>query len=129
MIFDYLKIAFRNLVNHKSFSAINLLGLSFSMSVCLLIITMINDQLSYDQFHEHKSRIYRITTDIEDKDGKVGTYATTSMPIAKLLEQEYVGVEKAATVCRRTLGEAKYEEKRIPLSGYFANQHFLEVFF
>lgn len=128
MLLNYFKTARRNLVKHKSFSAINLLGLSFSMSVCLLIITMINDQLSYDQFHENKSHIYRVTTDIEDKDAKIGTYATTSMPIAKLLEKEYVGIEKAATVCRRTLGEAKYQEKRIPISGYFANQNFLQVF-
>lgn len=128
MLFNYFKTATRNLVKHKTFSAINLLGLSFSMSVCLLIITMINDQLSYDQFHENKSRIYRVITNIENKEGKTNLFATTSMPIAKLLEKEYAGVEKATAICKRTLGEVKYNEKRVPISGYFANQNFLHVF-
>ena len=128
MLYNYLKIAIRNLLKYKSFSAINLLGLSFSMSVCLIMITMINDQLSYDTFHKNKDRIYRIITDIEDKNGNIQPHATTSMPIGKLLQDEYAGIELAATVSNRSLGEVKYNEKRIPISGYFANQNFLQVF-
>jgi putative ABC transport system permease protein len=128
MLFNYFKTARRNLVKHKTFSAINLLGLSFSMSVCLLIITLINDQLSYDQFHTHKENIYRVITDIENKDGRKDLFATTSMPIAKLLEEEYAGVKTAAAISNRSLGEVKFNEKRIPISGYFANQNFLKVF-
>ena len=128
MLLNYIKIAFRNLLKHKTFSTINLLGLSFSMSVCLLMITMINDQFSYDSFHENKDRIYRIITDIEEKNGNIKTHASTAMPIGKLLENDYSGIEKAASFCSRSFGEIKYDEKRIPVSGYFANQNFLEVF-
>ncbi|NVK86111.1 MAG: ABC transporter permease, partial [Cytophagia bacterium] len=50
MLSNYFKVGFRNLVRNKSFTAINVLGLSVSMAVCLIIILMINDQLSYDRF-------------------------------------------------------------------------------
>ena len=79
MINNYLKIAFRNLLKYKSFSIINIFGLSFSMSVCLLIITLINDQMSHDKFHKNKDRIYRVISDVQDRDGRISTTATTDM--------------------------------------------------
>lgn len=59
MLKNYIKIAIRTLLKHKSFSAINIFGLVMSMSVCLLILLFIVDQKSYDRFHEHSDRIYR----------------------------------------------------------------------
>ncbi len=62
MLRNYFRAAIRNIRKHKSFSFLNILGLSLSMSICLLIITLILDLKSYDNFHNNKDRIYRVIT-------------------------------------------------------------------
>ena len=105
MILNYLKIARRNLLKHKTFSLINIFGLSFSISVCLLIITIINDQLSHDNFHENGDRIYRVITDVQEKElgGKL-LYASTVMPVAGALKNDYTGVEEAVRITKDKYG-------------------------
>ena len=60
MLKNYLLIAFRNVLKYKGFSLINILGLSLSMAVCMLIMIVIQDQLSYDEMHTKKEHIYRV---------------------------------------------------------------------
>lgn len=83
MIWSYIKIAFRNLLRYKSFSIINILGLSIGLSASLLIALWVFDELSYDKFHEKSKQIYRIERHI-NFEGKIfdvpvtsATYATT----------------------------------------------------
>lgn len=128
MLLNYLKTALRNLVKYKIFSFINIFGLSFSMSVCLLIITLINDQLSHDNFHKNRDRIYRVISQVKDRDGRLSTTATTTMPIANILENEYSGVEKTVRLSKRLYGDGKSGDKFTPIRGLFADQSFFEVF-
>ncbi len=65
MVKNYFKIAFRNLVNHKFYSAINITGLGISMACCILISLFVIDELSYDKFYTDADRIYRINSDIK----------------------------------------------------------------
>ena len=58
MIKNYLKIAFRNLLRNKAFSIINISGLAIGMASAILILLWIKNEVSYDQFHEKKQRIY-----------------------------------------------------------------------
>jgi len=60
MLKNYIKIALRQLWQHKLFSALNIFGLATSMSVCLLLIMILSDQYSYDAFHEKGDHIYRV---------------------------------------------------------------------
>src|SRR5215211_4240051 len=55
---NFLKIAFRNLLRSKGFSAINILGLAIGMASAILILLWIQNEVSYDQFHAKKDRIY-----------------------------------------------------------------------
>jgi len=131
MILNYLKIAQRNLAKHKTFSMINIFGLSFSMSVCLLIITIINDQLSYDNFHENSDRIYRVVTDVQNRDGvksKNFLYASTVMPVAGALKNDYTGIEEAVRITKSLVGDGKVETKIIHVNGIFADQSFFNIF-
>lgn len=65
MIRNNLIIAFRNLWKHWAFSFINILGLSIGMTACYLIFLYVNFELSYDNFHTKKDRIYRVVADIK----------------------------------------------------------------
>jgi len=60
MFRNYLKTAFRNLWKYRFYSGINLLGLASGILCFLFIAAFIQDELSYDRFHEHADRIYRI---------------------------------------------------------------------
>ena len=65
MILNNFKIAIRNLWKHRAFSFINILGLSIGMTACYLIFLYVNFELSYDNFHTKKDRIYRVVSDIK----------------------------------------------------------------
>jgi len=63
MIKNYFKIAWRNLINNKTDSSINIIGLSIGMAACLLILEFVNYELSFDRFNKNASDIYRVTND------------------------------------------------------------------
>ena len=72
MIKNYLLIAWRNAVRHRVYSMINVLGLAIGMAACLLILQYVSFELSYENFHEKKDRLYRVRQDRFDN-GKLST--------------------------------------------------------
>jgi hypothetical protein len=60
MITNYLTIAIRNFLKRKTFSLINILGLSIGMAACFLILLWAKFELSYDTFHQNLDHIYRL---------------------------------------------------------------------
>jgi putative ABC transport system permease protein len=131
MLKNYIKIAWRNILKHKLFSALNIFGLATSMSVCLLLIMILSDQYSYDNFHEKGDQIYRIISSRHQKgeEVKVAEVATTSMAIVEPLKKEYPFIEKASRVVSIDKGfhlgdKTLYGDK----PGYFVDADFLEMF-
>ena len=70
MFINNLKISLRNLVKHKTFSIINILGFAFSISICLVISLFLIKELSYDTYHAHADQIYRLV-DAKDNSSKI----------------------------------------------------------
>jgi len=128
MIRSYLVTAFRNLFKHKTFSAINIIGLSLSMTICLLIINIIIDQLSYDNFHPEKERLYRVLTNDEMSEEIFTTFASTAFPVGKYLKDNYPVVENSVTIYNGFNGDAKYEDKIIHCSGLYTDSEFFRIF-
>ena len=62
MLKNYLTVAWRNLRRHQAFSLINIAGLAVGMACALLIFLYVQDELSFDQHHVNKDRIYRLIT-------------------------------------------------------------------
>ena len=58
MIKNFFKVAYRNLLRNKGFSFINIFGLAVGMASAILILLWIQNEVSYDQFHKNKDRIY-----------------------------------------------------------------------
>jgi putative ABC transport system permease protein len=63
MFRNYLKIAYRNLLKNKTFSLINILGLTVAMTAGLLILQYVRFELSYDTFQDQYETLYRVQTD------------------------------------------------------------------
>src|SRR5436190_12623138 len=60
MIQNYFKVAARNIVKRKMYSFINAFGLSIGIAFCILIFLYVQDENSFDQFHDNKQLIYRM---------------------------------------------------------------------
>src|ERR1700761_200503 len=89
MIRNYIKIAFRNLVRHKSFSFINITGLAVGMSAFLLIFMYVRFELSYDRFHTKADQIYRLNVDIKSSATELMKEATYTMPMGPALKKNF----------------------------------------
>ena len=87
MIWSYTKIAFRNLIRYRSFSLINILGLSIGLSASLLIALWVFDELSYDKFNEKSEQIYRIERHI-NFDGKIFDVPVTGAIYAPTIKKD-----------------------------------------
>lgn len=94
MVKSYLKLTLRNILKYKGNSFINIFGLSVGITCCLLLLLWIQDEFSYDRYHENVDRIYRVISQYE-VDGKLRRSATTSSPLAPAFINEFPEVEKA----------------------------------
>ncbi|MCP4727682.1 MAG: ABC transporter permease, partial [bacterium] len=93
MFKSYLKIAFRNFTKQKTYTFINIFGLSIGISCCILIFFFIRNEFSYDSFHENADRIYRINM-VWEEEGRF--IDSTPSPLAEKIEEEIPGVIGAA---------------------------------
>jgi putative ABC transport system permease protein len=135
MFSNYLKTAFRSLLRHRFFSAINIFGLAVAMCICMTMIMLVADQLSYDRYNTNADRIFRVTTKDLDENGKLMVEnpwsAASSMPVGPELVENHAGIKDAVRL-RRGFGNGwlsfENQDVNIPLAGFFADAHTLEFF-
>ena len=94
MIHNYLKIAWRNLVKHKSFSVINILGLAIGIAACLIIFLYVHDELTFDQYNTKVDRIARATILIHGPESDMA-FATGPILLGEALKQDFPEVESS----------------------------------
>ncbi len=88
MLKNYFKISFRNLIRHKLFSGINILGLSFGLVAFLLINEFVQFEKSYDTHFDNSNHLYRIST-VEEINGVVEAKdAMATYPAGKVFAEE-----------------------------------------
>ncbi len=92
MLKNYIKIALRNLRRNKLYSVLNIAGLAIGITCCILILLYVQDELSYDRFHEKADRIYRATTHFVLKD-RVMNFASTAHVQGPMFKDAYPEVE------------------------------------
>lgn len=125
MFKNYFKVGIRNILKYKMFSFINVFGLAVAMSVCMLIILMLYDQKSYDQFHEKKDRVYRI---LGTPQKGSPPYATIPLPLAETLKEDYPIIEESISLRSGVGGDASYNQKTVELRGFFTTDSFFDIF-
>jgi putative ABC transport system permease protein len=99
MFRNYFKTAFRSLVRNKTYSIINIAGLSAGIAVCLTIFIIIQMHLSFDNFHSKKDRIYRVLTEYHHADASNIFYGKgIPFPMPAALQTAFPELEQVATV-------------------------------
>jgi putative ABC transport system permease protein len=132
MFKNHIKIAFRSLIKNKGFTFINITGLAVGLAVCITIMLYVTHEMSYDQFHKNKERIFTMHAKIKVGTGFInfanGSYATG--PLVKQnqpLVQDYMRTLeyfKPVIVSNPSTPQAKFSEKNL----LFADPGFFNFF-
>jgi putative ABC transport system permease protein len=128
MFHNYWKVTIRNFRRQKAYSLINIAGLAVGMASCILIMSYVYMELSYDKYHTHAGRIYRLIVN-GSISGREVNFASTNNPAGPAFVQEYPEVENAVRFrCRyRTLVKVEdrtFIERRI----FWADASVFDVF-
>ena len=128
MLRNYLKIAVRNIKKSKAYSFINILGLAIGMACCILILFYVQDELSYDRFHENADRIFRVVDSGDAPGGMSFDLALTSAPFAPTMKADFPEVKDSVRLYRRRRmlanGERKYYEDNL----FYADKSLFNIF-
>ncbi len=128
MFKNYFKIAVRNLWRHKSFSAINVLGLALGIATCLLIMLYVQNELSYDRFNEKADQIVRVIFRGKMNGGEIKE-ANVMPPVAQTFKKDFPEVQDVTRLRnygtpRVTYGDKTFREDPIA----FVDANFFNVF-
>ncbi|MFH1194903.1 MAG: ABC transporter permease [bacterium] len=128
MIHNYIKIALRNLKKNKWFSLLNILGLSLGFGVCLLMLTYVIYENSFDSFQKNGKQIYRVAVEWGGSSAKM-KFAGAMPGLSIGARTEIPEVESA---CKLQAGYCEFElpdkSKIQEESFYFAEPEMLQMF-
>jgi hypothetical protein len=127
MLKNFFKLTFRNLLRNKGFTAINILGLSIGMASAVLILLWIQNEVSYDNFHDKKDRIYEAWNRAEFS-GELNCWNTTPKILARTIEIEVPEVERAVRVNWSNNLLFSIGDKRVSERGNIVDSGFLQTF-
>jgi len=130
MFRNFFKIAFRNLVRHKAFSFINITGLAIGLICFILIMLWIQDELSFDNFHQNTDRIFSAGIDFKTGDTE-GQGITTTPPLAPAMMAEIPEVESATRFLHAVNKLVTYKEGDVNFlenSIFYADSTIFDVF-
>jgi len=128
MFRSYLKTAWRNVMKNKMFSFINILGLTLGITVCMMIFLFIMNEFSFDNFHKHKDRIYRVMRGFYDN-GSLKSVSYLSAPYATALSNDFKDeMEKVVRVLPNddlvTIDNRSFHERKV----YDVDSNFFSLF-
>lgn len=128
MFLNYIKIAWRNLIRNRTFSAINIVGLAIGLATCLLISLYVLDELSYDRFHAKADRIVRVIFRGSSSGGRINE-STVMPPVAQTLRRDYPEVLEATRLRDAGSPLISYGSKTFKESSIaFVDSNFTQVF-
>lgn len=118
MLKNYFKIAFRSLLKSRSTSVINILGLSIGMACCIVIFLFVQNELSFDRFHEKSENIYRVLT-IDEALGVSSSLVGITLPaLGEAMEDQFPEVVNRVRMIPQGRQLINYEQQG------FYTQHF-----
>lgn len=126
MFKNYLIIAWRNLRKEKTFTFLNVFGLSVAFGTAILLSMYALFELSYDRFHENSDSIYQVYQTEYNRNG-AQLSISKPVPFAPALKEEVPGVEK---ITRYNGGTALLTrgEKQLRMSAVFVDPEFFSIF-
>ena len=100
MFKNYFKTAFRNLWKHKTFSFINIVGLTIGLTSFILIALFIFDELTFDRLHQHADYIYRVVENKTSAEGKTTRRSGTGFQVSARAKSGFPEIQDVARISR-----------------------------
>jgi ABC-type antimicrobial peptide transport system permease subunit len=126
MLHNYLKIAIRNLLRNKGFSAINISGLAIGMASALLILLWVQNELSFDRWYPNTTRLYKLYNR-DHIQGSLQAWPNTPKVLAPYVKKDFAAVEDV-TRYRNVVYLLSTGDTRLNASGACADSGFLKMF-
>ncbi len=98
MLINHVKTAWRTIVKDKTYATINVLGLTIGLCACMLVFTVIVDELSYDKFWSRSEDLYKLYAENKMADGIYQKQAHTPVGLGKALKDNFPEVEQYAAI-------------------------------
>lgn len=127
MIRTYIKIAWRNLLKNKAFSAINILGLAIGMAGALLIALWLQNMLGMDRFHEKSERLY-IISNRDTYQGELQAWTNTPKIMGPTLKTDFPEIESFTRIEQGDKFLTSYADKNVVSSVSFVDPGFFNMF-
>jgi len=127
MFKNYFKIAWRNLFRNKGFSLTNLLGLTIGVTCTILICLWVQDELTYNKFHDNYSSIYKVKAN-RDFNNQIFTDDNMVLPLAKTLKEKLPQIKNAVVTTHGGSHILTYGESKLKKQGYTVSDHFFDMF-
>ncbi|MDW3190812.1 MAG: FtsX-like permease family protein [Cytophagales bacterium] len=127
MFYNYFKISYRNILKNRTFTLLNVFGLSLGMSIALLALAMYIELTQFDEYHQDAHQIYRITTTV-DENGNLERYASNPIALADLCDEQLPDIEQSVHINDHFFPVAKTSGGTLNLSGYITSPEFFELF-
>lgn len=129
MFRNYFKTAWRNLRSQKGYAGINIFGLAIGIAACLLILQYVSFELSFEDFHVNKDRIYRVHQDRYDK-GKLSTeWSAGAYGVGNAFKDGIPEVEDYVKVVGRGDLIAEVNNQPVKISqAFYASTSFFKIF-
>ncbi len=120
-------MALRGLRQNKSFSFLNVAGLSTGMAVAMFIGLWVWNEWSYDHFHANADRIYQVKM-TDTVNGERQTWNSVPLPLAEALPKSFPEVKRTAEMDWGGGHGLKNGDKIFTKDGYQVGPDFLEIF-
>ena len=128
MLLNHLKFGLRSMMNHKGFTSINIAGLAVGIACCILLLSYVNYELSYDTYHEHADRIFRIVAEGNLSD-EAYTNAKVPAALTPMLESDYPEIERTVRFATEIFNMFRHKDKKFYESDfYYADAAVFDVF-
>lgn len=128
MFQNYLSVALRNLIKHKLYSAINIIGLAVGLAACVLITLFVRDEFSYDTQWANAEQIYRLNTTFAVP-GREPFVTTFAQGPAKRAIQDYFPdqIESSARIAPLT-PVVRYGDRVVSEEIHWVDPEFTDIF-
>lgn len=127
MFLNYFKVAIRNLRRNKVFSLINICGLAIGMACAVLILLWVENEMSFDRFHEKNDRLYEVYGNVQ-MDGTLQSQVPTPELLAPTLKKDYPEIDQTTRLGWNENMLMTSGEKHLKPTGSWADASFLSMF-
>jgi len=131
MLSNYFHLALRNLRKNKLHTTLNLTGLGIGLACCLLIALYISKEVSFDRYHAHADRVWRVTRTFLEQDGSVSLHLSAiAPPFGALLPQHFPEIETLTRTLQNSGAVVRVDNNVLYTeeNAFFADENLFKVF-